>query len=200
MTSDKRGGIIPNPIEDRVARRQKRQRIQDIVLTGLYATTALGLAIAVPNTVQLLRYVQKYIGPHEKVDKRLYQALARLRAKGLVTKQNALTKSGRDRAAALDSIESVAPTVPLRWDGKWRIVMFDIWETRKAERDRLREVLLRMGFVKLQASVWIFPYPCEELFVYVRTQLRLGPAVKYMVVEEIDNDRALRIEFDLPKK
>ena len=78
--------------------------------------------------------------------------------------------------------------------------MFDIWETRKAERDRLRGVLLRMGFVKLQASVWIFPYPCEELFVYVRTQLRLGPAVKYMVVDEIDNDRALRIEFDLPKK
>ena len=200
MTSGNHNRKILYPIEDRVAQRQKRQRIQDIVLTGLYATTAVGLAIAAPNTVQLLRYVQKYVGPQENVDKRLYQALARLRAKGLVTKQNTLTKSGRARAVGLDSIETVAPTIPLRWDRKWRVVMFDIWETRKAERDRLRGVLLRMGFVKLQASVWIFPYPCEELFVYVRTQLRLGPAVKYMVVEEIDNDRALRIEFDLPKK
>ena len=200
MTSGNHNRKILYPIEDRVAQRQKRQRIQDIVLTGLYATTAVGLAIAAPNTVQLLRYVQKYVGPQENVDKRLYQALARLRAKGLVTKQNTLTKSGRARAVGLDSIEAVAPTIPLRWDRKWRVVMFDIWETRKAERDRLRGVLLRMGFVKLQASVWIFPYPCEELFVYVRTQLRLGPAVKYMVVDEIDNDRALRIEFDLPKK
>jgi len=200
MTSGNHNRKILYPIEDRVAQRQKRQRIQDIVLTGLYATTAVGLAIAAPNTVQLLRYVQKYVGPQENVDKRLYQALARLRAKGLVTKQNTLTKSGRARAVGLDSIETVAPTIPLRWDRKWRVVMFDIWETRKAERDRLRGVLLRMGFVKLQASVWIFPYPCEELFVYVRTQLRLGPAVKYMVVDEIDNDRALRIEFDLPKK
>ena len=200
MASDERGGKILYPIEDRVAQRQKRQRIQDIVLTGLYATTAVGLAIAAPNTLQLLRYVQKYLGPQENVDKRLYQALARLRAKGLVTKQNTLTKSGRARAVGLDSIEAVAPTIPLRWDRKWRVVMFDIWETRKAERDQLRGVLLRMGFVKLQASVWIFPYPCEELFVFVRTQLRLGPAVRYMVVDEIDNDRALRIEFDLPKR
>ena len=200
MTSGNHNRKILYPIEDRVAQRQKRQRIQDIVLTGLYATTAVGLAIAAPNTVQLLRYVQKYVGPQENVDKRLYQALARLRAKGLVTKQNTLTKSGRARAVGLDSIETVAPTIPLRWDRKWRVVMFDIWETRKAERDRLRGVLLRMGFVKLQASVWIFPYPCEELFVYVRTQLRLGPAVKYMVVDEIDNDRALRIEFNLPKR
>ena len=200
MTSGNHNRKILYPIEDRVAQRQKRQRIQDIVLTGLYATTAVGLAIAAPNTVQLLRYVQKYVGPQENVDKRLYQALARLRAKGLVTKQNTLTKSGRARAVGLDSIETVAPTIPLRWDRKWRVVMFDIWETRKAERDQLRGVLLRMGFVKLQASVWIFPYPCEELFVFVRTQLRLGPAVRYMVVDEIDNDRALRIEFDLPKR
>ena len=200
MASDGHSGKILYPIEDRVAQRQKRQRIQDIVLTGLYATTAVGLAIAAPNSLQLLRYVQKYLGPQENVDKRLYQALARLRAKGLVTKQNTLTKSGMARAVGLDSIETVAPTIPLRWDRKWRVVMFDIWETRKAERDQLRGVLLRMGFVKLQASVWIFPYPCEELFVYLRTQLRLGPAVKYMVVDEIDNDRALRIEFNLPKR
>lgn len=192
--------LVVYPIEHRVASRQKRQKIQDIVLTAVYSAAALGMILAAPNTVQLLRYVKKYTGEQEHVDRRMYQALLRLRSRGLLTKNNTLTKSGRARAAALCSIEDVAPKVPFRWDRKWRIVMFDIWETRRTERNRLRGFLQRIGFAKIQESVWVYPYPCEELFVYLRAQLRLGRGVRYMVVEEIDNDTALRQGFDLPKR
>ena len=156
--------------------------------------------MAAPNTLRLLGYVQKYVGPQKNVDSRMYQALARLRARGLVTRQNILTKAGKGRAAALNAVETIAPKIPLRWDKKWRLIMFDIWEKRKAERNQLRGMLERVGFTKLQESVWVFPYPCEELFVYLQTQLRLGPSIRYLVVEEIDNDHALRHEFDLPKR
>lgn len=42
-----------------------------------------------------------------------------------------------------------------RWDGKWRIVIFDIPETNKRIRQALRETLRVLEFRPLQKSVWI---------------------------------------------
>ena len=188
---------VPYPIEHRVASRQKRQKIQDIVLTSILAATGIGLAVVAPNSVQLLAYVQKYVGPSKKIDRRLYQALSRLRTNGLITKRNTLTANGKKRAVTLSKIDEIAPKIPFRWDGKWRIVMFDIWEHRRAVRDRLRGMLERMGFVQFQKSAWVYPYPCEELFAYLRSELRLGTGIRYMVVEEMDTDISLRKVFNL---
>jgi len=44
------------------------------------------------------------------------------------------------------------------WDGKWRIVMFDIAEIQKRKRDYLREKLKELGFGMLQESVFITPH------------------------------------------
>jgi len=49
-----------------------------------------------------------------------------------------------------------------RWDGNFMIVIFDIPEERKRERDDLREKLKELGFGKLQESVWISPYHFED--------------------------------------
>mgnify|MGYP001617628735 FL=1 len=87
---------------------------------------------------------------------------------------------------------------PKRWDRKWRIVIFDIWERRRGVRDRLRNLLQKNGFVKVQNSVWVYPYDCEELFVFLRTNLRLGKGILYIVAEEIEYDEAFRKHFKLP--
>lgn len=42
-----------------------------------------------------------------------------------------------------------------KWDGKWRIVIFDIPETNKRIRQALRETLRALEFWPLQKSVWI---------------------------------------------
>lgn len=42
-----------------------------------------------------------------------------------------------------------------KWDGKWRIVIFDIPETNKRIRQALRETLKVLEFWPLQKSVWI---------------------------------------------
>ncbi len=48
------------------------------------------------------------------------------------------------------------------WDGRWRLVLFDLPITRNNERARLRRYLREKGFGCLQKSVWITPDPCEE--------------------------------------
>lgn len=45
------------------------------------------------------------------------------------------------------------------WDGKWRMVLFDIGEAQSTQRDRLRRYLRDAGFGYLQHSVWISPRP-----------------------------------------
>jgi DNA-binding transcriptional regulator PaaX len=185
-------------IEARVAQRGKREKIQNIVLTGIYAMSALGLFVTAGNTVQLLKYVEKYIGPKKRLNQRISQAMLRLTSKGLISKNRKLTSRGEKLAQNLERMERVLPQKLLRWDKKWRMVIFDVWEKRRDVRDRLRAALENNGFVKIQNSVWVYPYPCEEFFAFLRTELRLGSGMLYIVAEEIENDRKFRRHFGLP--
>ena len=76
--------------------------------------------------------------------------------------------------------------------------MFDIWERRRRTRDQFRGSLENVGFVKIQNSVWTYPYPCEELLIFLRKSLKLGRSILYMVVDEIEYDESLRRHFKLP--
>ena len=49
-----------------------------------------------------------------------------------------------------------------RWDGQWRLVLFDVPTGQNAQRERLRRYLRDKGFGYLQNSAWITPDPLEE--------------------------------------
>lgn len=42
-----------------------------------------------------------------------------------------------------------------KWDGRWRIVMFDIPENKRTVRDLLRRRLKEWGFKQWQKSLWV---------------------------------------------
>jgi phenylacetic acid degradation operon negative regulatory protein len=48
------------------------------------------------------------------------------------------------------------------WDGRWRLVIFDIPSGQNAEREWLRRYLRSRDFGCLQNSVWVRPDPIEE--------------------------------------
>lgn len=45
-----------------------------------------------------------------------------------------------------------------KWDGKWRVVIFDIEEVNRNARDGLRKKLKELGFGMIQKSVFISPH------------------------------------------
>jgi phenylacetic acid degradation operon negative regulatory protein len=51
------------------------------------------------------------------------------------------------------------------WDGRWRLVIFDIPESKNKLRVRLRRSLQEQHFGYLQNSVWITPDPIDEFSV-----------------------------------
>lgn len=86
---------------------------------------------------------------------------------------------------------------PPQWDGKWRLVIFDVGESERYKRDELRRWLIKLGLKLMQKSVWIYPYPLEEQIKFLREILATPHAVKLVTAEKIDNDHDLREWFDL---
>ncbi|MBU1178836.1 CRISPR-associated endonuclease Cas2 [Patescibacteria group bacterium] len=84
-----------------------------------------------------------------------------------------------------------------QWDKKWRVVIFDIKENARNLRRGLRQELVNLGFVRLQNSVWVHAYECEEVIIMLKSYFCLGKDVLYMTVEKIENDKWLKQEFDL---
>lgn len=86
-----------------------------------------------------------------------------------------------------------------QWDDKWRIVIFDIPEEKRNYRDFLRYLLRWLGFKELQKSVWVFPYDVRDKLkeLFKIQGLKIENDIRFLTVEEIDQDRDLRARFDL---
>ena len=55
-----------------------------------------------------------------------------------------------------------------------------------------------MEFVRLQDSVWIYPYDCEDIITLLKADFQIGKDMLYMIVEMLEYDKRLRNHFDLP--
>ncbi len=69
-----------------------------------------------------------------------------------------------------------------KWDGRWRLVMFDIPESERDVRDRLRRALTNLGLGILQASVWISPNDIKDEVKEIANKLNLGSKIKFFEV------------------
>lgn len=64
-----------------------------------------------------------------------------------------------------------------RWDGYWRLVVFDISEKNRRKRDALRYKLQELGFGMWQKSTYISPFNIEEdINEYLKEQKLFGEA------------------------
>jgi DNA-binding transcriptional regulator PaaX len=98
-----------------------------------------------------------------------------------------LTKEGKHKFNNI-ALESESSLVSTSWDGYWRIILLDIPEERKSEREALRYLLKKAGFVCLKNSVWISMYPYENLFTNIKKDLNLSTELIILVTDKIDEE------------
>ncbi len=175
---------------------------QKAMLTAVVLGSVVVVAATIPNAAQLLRFFPGY----KKGARFNYQtktALGRLAAKGLITfveedgKRYARITEKGERILQMET-ERTAIAKKRKWDRRWRVVIFDVPEKRKSVRASLRRFMGEYGFVRLQDSVWIYPYDCEDLIALAKTNFRIGADVLYMIVEQLERDKHLREHFLLP--
>lgn len=114
------------------------------------------------------------------------------------TMQVVLNKNGRKLAMQYKLDEMKIPT-PSRWDGKWRIIMFDVPEQKKRMRDTLRMRLKQLGFHEFQKSVFVHPHECRDEIDFVIDLYNARQYVRFIEAINIDNELHLKKKFDLVK-
>ena len=108
-----------------------------------------------------------------------------------------LTKEGRKRAGKYQ-IDDLFIERPKKWDGKWRVVAFDIPAVSNLIRNIFRRKLKELGFYRLQQSIWVFPFECKEEIRFLREFLGATPEqIRCIEAAAIEDDAPLRKYFKL---
>lgn len=133
-------------------------------------------------------YRYKYGIPELKKSS-LSQALKRLRESGLIKEAKInedvifkLTDEGR--FLINDQFEDKD------WDGKWRVVIFDIPEEKRVIRNLFRRNLKKWGFKHLQKSVWVSK---RNIFDKLEAYIKDLKVEKWVIVMEVNRLSACTI-------
>jgi len=188
-------------IERGVKSRIRRTKINRAVITALAVTGGLAVALVAPNVLGALGKLG-LINPRQK-QQGVEKSLSRLIRHGYITleagdkgKRARLTEKG-ERYAAMLGEGKLVPKKPKRWDKKWRMLIFDIPESRRRVRSQIRASLINMDFCRLQDSVWVYPYDAEDLITLLKADFKIGKDVLYVVADAIEYDLPLRKHFGL---
>jgi len=137
--------------------------------------------------------------------KNFYTSLSRLKSRGYIRKDSStfrLTRKGEKEAffAYMDARAALHEPKKQKWDGQWRMIIFDVPEKKRKYRDYLRQMLKTLGFKELQKSTWVIPYPIPDFLKELLWEERIKHFTRFMTIKEIDYDKDLRKIFKLRYK
>ena len=180
-----------------MARNDNTSAVVDGILRFVVTTSTVAAGLLLPN---LLIALDKPLGAFSKqLDKRqrereLRRVISYMKSSQLMTGDYEhglqLTDKGRRRLADHEfDTQKIKP--PEKWDGRWRLVIYDIPETQRLSRRLLAGKLHELGFYQLQRSAWLHPFPCREIIEVVAATYSVDRYVSYLEVAAIDNQKVL---------
>lgn len=170
------------------------------ILLLLLAGIALGLSTSPRAPKRIFRALSR---EWREIDRnRLYRNVKKMEDNGVVRYVNKgewwnveLTVKG-GRLADKIKLNEIRIIKPKKWDKKWRLVFFDIPESNRVSRDALRKKIKELGFLEIQKSIFVFPYPCWNEISRVVKFFELEKNVIQCEVASFD----LNIEAKLKKR
>lgn len=175
--------------------------LKEKILLLFFGGLALGCTYSIRRQWKILRWVAR---EWKKIDeKTLIEEVRKLyRSKLVAKKENqdgtfsfVLTDKGK-----LKTLTYRFEEIKIKkkdWDGKWRLVVFDIPEKLRRGRDALRDKLKELGFYELQKSVFILPFDCQNELEFLIEFFNLRRYVRFALLETIDNEPHLKQIFEL---
>ncbi|MDP2951287.1 MAG: hypothetical protein Q8N55_02785 [bacterium] len=173
-----------------------------IAATSPYFLLGIAKEIIKQNKKKSFQKLSKQKAKEEA--RKIAEIVARLNKNKLVilSKENGLlkVKLSEKGKKVIQEIEFDAMKIakPEKWDGKWRVITFDIPNTaQKNARDCLRHKLKELKFYPLQKSVFAHPFPCKKEIEILCEFYQLWPYINILLVEKISNDQDLKKHFNL---
>lgn len=130
------------------------------------------------------------INPKEIKDQTLRITLSRLKKNGLAVNNSGIWKiTEKGKEYLKNKLVLKIPHfghLKIKNTKRNMIIIFDIPEVRKKQRDWLRGDLLALGFILLQESVWFGPAPLPKEFIKYLSDTNLLQYIKFFKVSEED--------------
>lgn len=141
-------------LETTARRKRRLGYVQKAILTTIGMTGILAVTLLAPNVLQI---IPRIMGNKYKFAHRARTAAGRLAAQGYVRfierkgmKYVEITERGRQVLSFEIQKMSLLTNIKKRWDGCWRMVIFDIPERKRNIRVQLRTTMEGLGFLRLQ--------------------------------------------------
>ncbi len=188
----------------RLEKYNKRELAKEILLligTGII----IPLSLALPNLPLVLAPLLKSLPKEKKKPaiQSVVKSITYLKRERLVSAiekggEQILTLSDEGKKRVLCfSIEKVEIKRPGKWDGYWRVIIFDIPEREREGRDALRNSLQRLGFYQLQKSCFAHPFECKDEIDFITEIFHISHYINFIIAKHIEGEKRLMDFFGL---
>jgi len=157
-------------------------------LLSLLAGIAFGCAVTPSQQSRVLRYFAKI---WESSAKQISKEVRNLKRSDLIKKivktksgeyKIELTEKGKLKAIEYNFLRKLK-IKDKKWDGKWRMLIFDVPERLRSGRNALRWKIKKLGFHELQKSVFVIPFECKKEIDLVANYFDLKLYIYYGILE-----------------
>ncbi len=182
-----------------MAQYSKGELVKNILLT-LASIGAVATFVVLPGMTAVLSLFK----PRNKKERSsLGRTLHSMKINGFVNirKQGinyslSITSKGQRRLARYH-FDNLSLKKQKRWDGLWRLVTFDIPETKRGARISLNIKLKELGFLPFQKSMFLYPYNCKEEIDFIKDYFNSHDHIKYFLVKGFEGNEKFKRHFKI---
>ena len=181
-------------------KKYKRGELATLILKCLLAVGGIAIVLSLPGIAPALAM---FVPKNKYEKKRINGAVRRLEYNKFIKvekydgkKRIIVTNKGKQYAKKI-ALDEITIEKPKKWDGLWRVVIFDIPEPKKYARNALSRKLKEVGFYPLQKSTFIFPYKCFEEVQFIRKYFDVEKYVSFLVAKEMEGSSILKKHFKI---
>lgn len=175
------------------------------ILTMISIGIIIPLSLVAPNLPSILKPILKSLPKNKKrpTVKNIVKSITYLKNQRLVDfkEKNGeqiliLSEEGKKRILKFN-IGKLEIKKPRKWDGFWRVIIFDIPECQRQGRDILRSFLQRLGFYQLQKSCFVYPFECKDEVDFLTEIYNISQYINFIIAKHIEGENQLKKFFNL---
>lgn len=180
---------------------EKRKRERTIQILKMVAVGALVIGLGGAPSPRAMGKLLRGLLLGDTRENRRYanRKIRQLKNSGLLERQGvafAVSDKG-ERVLDRERIWNLKIPTTSHWDKKWRLILFDIPQTKSDARKALNQILLGMDLVQYQQSVLIYPYALKETVLHVCRFYKITRYVSFITADDVDGSDKLKKHFKL---
>mgnify|MGYP001577689502 CR=1 FL=1 len=169
-----------------------------VILKGLAVGGLFIAVLALPGLAQVLVLFKPKNSRERFRVKRTIHSLERQGLLRVNSKNGVLSLTNRGKKEVdKNKIYNLCVKPQKVWDGMFRVIIFDIPNTKKSVRNAVNFHLKRMGFIPIQKSTFIIPFECKSELDLLGKYLNIRNHLKYLLVKKIDGEQEIKKVFGL---